>query len=146
MKKFYALAILVMVALFVSGCVTENKAVGLSSGSDGFIVKAPGSFQTGSTSFVDIWLASNCFSYASAPALKDKERTQIVFTMSIRRSFFGSLFGVDSTSSTMTYIGNPGETAEETAKRLKAFKSVMDTGAMATASSTSDTASSTSSE
>lgn len=131
MKKFYVLAVLVLIALFVSGCVTENKAVGLSSNSDGFAIKAPGSPTTGSASFVDICLVDNCFSYASAPALKGTDKTQIVFTMSVRRSFFGALFGVDSTSSSMTYIGNPGESAEETATRIKAFRGAMEASASA---------------
>ena len=122
---FALITVAVLMGLYMSGCVTENKAVGFSNGIEGFKLEVTGSASTGSYPLPQIWLAGDTFSYASAPALKEGDKTQIVFTATTRRSFFGSLFGIEDTSSSMSYIGNPNETAAETAKRIKALKSVM---------------------
>lgn len=112
-----------LIAILAAGCVTENKAVGLSDSSNGFMVRATGSVTTGSYPFPELWLAGNQFSYASSPLVKkDDQVTSIpVFTMTAHRSFFGSLFGIDDTSYSLSYIGCPGETAEQTAGRVKAI-------------------------
>lgn len=132
MKKVFVMLGLVIAAMAMNGCVTENKALGLASSSSGLVVKAPGSLMSGSTSAVDIWFADNCSTYASAPSIQEGEKTQIVFTMTKRRSFFGALFGIDATSEAFTYIGNPGETADETVKRVNAFTSVFSVPAAST--------------
>lgn len=120
-------AALAGVIILLAGCVTENKAVGLSNGAGGFMLETTASASTGSIPTPTIWLAGNVLSYASAPALDDGKKTQVVFTMCKRRSFFGSLFGVDDSSTSMSYIGSPGESAEETAKRLSVFENISST-------------------
>lgn len=126
-KAMFKIVVLLIGVMIVTGCATtENKALGLSSSSDGLVIKAPGSLGTGSTSMVDLWLADNCFSYGSAPAIEKDKKTQIVFTMTKRRSFLGAVFGIDDTSCSMVYIGTPNESAEETAKRISALTSVVE--------------------
>ena len=125
MKKVFALTAIVALTAFPTGCVTENKALGLSSSTDGFYVEAPGELTSGSATLAKIGLVDNCFSYGSAPAIKEGEKTQVVFTMTKRRSFFGALFGVDATSSAFTYIGMPGESADDTVKRVNALNKVL---------------------
>lgn len=121
-KMIVSLMIMSSVILF-SGCVTENKAIGLSDSSNGFMVRATGSVTTGSYPFPELWLAGNQFSYASSPIInKTDQVTSIpVFTMTSHRSFFGSLFGIDDTSYSLSYIGCPGETAEQSAARVRAI-------------------------
>lgn len=134
MKK---VMLLIGMGLLLNGCVTENKAVGLSNGVGGFKLEVVGSATTGSYPMPQIWVAGDTFSYGSAPAIDKDKTAQIVFTMAKRRSFFGSLFGVDDVSMSMTYIGTPGETADDTVKRLKALTSVVsDTPITATTTST----------
>ena len=121
---FFMLLLLIAVPLLLfSGCVTKDKALGMSDGSNGFIVKVTGSATTGSYPMPEIWLAGNQFSYASSPIIKkDDNVTSIpVFTMGARRSFFGALFGVNDISYTMSYIGVPGETAKATGERIGAI-------------------------
>ena len=114
-------------AISMSGCVTEHKALGFSSGVNGFEAELVANAASGSFPFPSIRFLNGTFSYASAPAVKENEKTQVVFTMTSRRSFLGSLFGIDDTSFSMSYIGNPGETAEETVKRINAFKAMQTT-------------------
>lgn len=118
--------LIVGLCLFVTGCVTEHKAVGVSNGIEGFKLEVVGSATGSSMPFPIIWLANDTFSYASAPAIKKDEATQVVFTMTKRRSFFGSLFGIDDSSISMSYIGLPNESADDTAKRINSFTGIVD--------------------
>lgn len=125
MKKVLLMIVsLSIIIIMGSGCVTQDKAVGLSDGVDGFFLRLTGSPATGSTPAPELWCASNVFSYASSPIMEQGKTNSVVFTMSKRRSFFGSVFGVDDTSTTFSYIGTPGEKPEETSKRMEAFSSV----------------------
>jgi hypothetical protein len=131
MKKVSLFVAMLALGGLLTGCVTENKALGLSSSTDGFYVEAPGELSSGSSSLVKLGLVDNCFSYASAPAIEDGKKTQIVFTVTKRRSFFGAIFGVDATSSSFTYIGMPGESADDTVKRVDALNKVLNAPAAA---------------
>jgi len=124
MKTTILVVTIITVVMGLAGCVTEKKAVGMSDGVEGFFVRLTGSPATGSTPAPELWCASNVFSYASAPKMKKGETNAVVFTMSKRRSFFGSVFGVDDTSTTMSYIGAPNESATETEKRINSFAKV----------------------
>jgi hypothetical protein len=122
MKRLFKIGAMVSFIIIVcTGCVTQDKAVGLSDGANGFFFRLTGSPTTGSVPAPELWCASNVFSYASAPKVKSGETNAVIFTMSKRRSFFGSLFNVDDTSVTMSYIGAPGESAAETEKRVDSF-------------------------
>ena len=113
-----------MSILLLSGCVTEHKAVGMSEATDGFAVRASANPASGGSVLMTpecIWLQS-CFSYASSPFVlaSDKTTCARVFTLGKKKSFLGSLFGVDDSAVTMTYIGNPNDTAADTVAIINA--------------------------
>lgn len=120
-----AIALLLMAVLcLVSGCSTlENKAFALGSGVDAFKLETSGGVSTG-TVLPNLILGGAVNTLATAPAVADGAKTQVVFVRSRRNSFFGELFGIDAVTESVSYIGSPGETAEETAERMKAFASL----------------------
>lgn len=116
------------VLCLASGCSTlENKAFALGSGVDAFKLETSGGVSTG-TVLPNLILGGAVNTLATAPAVADGAKTQVVFVRSKRNSFFGELFGVDAVTESVSYIGTPGETAEETAQRLKAFASLDNKG------------------
>ena len=123
------LALLLMAVLcLASGCSTlENKAFALGSGVDAFKLETSGGVSTG-TVLPNLILGGAVNTLATAPAVADGAKTQVVFVRSRRNSFFGELFGIDAVTESVSYIGTPGETAEETAERLKAFASLDNKG------------------
>jgi len=124
MRNFFIAALLALgCGLALTGCLAD-KAVACSNGIDGLKVETTGSASSGSMPMPNVWYAQDCFSYASAPSLPKDATTQVVFTYAKKRSFLGSLFGVDDTAETMSYIGAPNETANDTEKRVKALRSV----------------------
>lgn len=116
--------LLVAVLCLLSGCSTlENKAFALGSGVDAFKLETSGGVSTG-TVLPNLILGGAVNTLATAPAVADGAKTQVVFVRSRRNSFFGELFGIDAVTESVSYIGSPGETAEETAQRMKAFASL----------------------
>ena len=120
-----AIALLLMAVLcLVSGCsALENKAFALGSGVDAFKLETSGGVSTG-TILPNLILGGAVNTLATAPAVADGVKTQVVFVRSRRNSFFGELFGIDAVTESVSYIGSPGETAEETSERMKAFASL----------------------
>lgn len=120
-----AIALLLMAVLcLVSGCsALENKAFALGSGVDAFKLETSGGVSTG-TVLPNLILGGAVNTLATAPAVADGVKTQVVFVRSRRNSFFGELFGIDAVTESVSYIGSPGETAEETSERMKAFASL----------------------
>lgn len=120
-----AIALLLMAVLcLVSGCsALENKAFALGSGVDAFKLETSGGVSTG-TILPNLILGGAVNTLATAPAVADGAKTQVVFVRSRRNSFFGELFGIDAVTESVSYIGSPGETAEETSERMKAFASL----------------------
>jgi hypothetical protein len=120
-----ALALLLVAVLcLVSGCsALENKAFALGSGVDAFKLETSGGVSTG-TVLPNLILGGAVNTLATAPAVADGVKTQVVFVRSRRNSFFGELFGIDAVTESVSYIGSPGETAEETSERMKAFASL----------------------
>lgn len=114
--------------LLFTGCSTlENKAFALGSGVDAFKLETSGGVSTG-TVLPNLILGGAVNTLATAPAVADGAKTQVVFVRSKRNSFFGELFGIDAVTESVSYIGTPGETAEETAERLRAFASLDNKG------------------
>ena len=129
-KKFVvpakgALALLFGLFLcFLTGCsALENKAFALGSGVDAFKLETSGGVSTG-TVLPNLILGGAVNTLATAPAVADGAKTQVVFVCSRRNSFFGELFGIDAVTESVSYIGSPGETAEETATRVEAFSKI----------------------
>ena len=128
MKKLLLMSVLSVVSVMsvslLSGCVTENKAVGMSEATDGFAARASANPASGGSVLMTpeaIWIQS-CFSYASSPFVLKSDKTTCarVFTLGKKKSFLGSLFGVDDSALTMTYIGNPNDTAADTVAIINA--------------------------
>jgi hypothetical protein len=136
------LAIAVMIMMMCGCSSLENKAVGISDSTSGFYLQTTASTSTTSLPSPTLWIARNQISVATAPVVDDGKKTQIVFTMSKSRSFFGSLFGIDDSAVTFSYIGSPNESPEDTVKRFEAFDKVANpvgaTSAAASASSVTD--------
>ena len=139
MKRMLVLLGLVSVLVILSGCESlTGKAVGISNSTSGFYLQTTASAETTSLPSPTIWIARNQISVATAPAVEAGKQTQPVFTMSTSRSFFGSLFGVDDSAVTISYIGTPGETASDTAKRLEALNKVKSSASALTESDSTD--------
>lgn len=124
-----AVLVLVLIsALFLfpvlSGCsALENKAFALGSGVDAFKLETSGGISTG-TILPNLILGGAVNTLATAPAVSNGVKTQVVFVKARRNSFFGELFGVDAVTESVSYIGAPGETAEETSMRFEAFSKI----------------------
>lgn len=124
MKKVVMFVSIVIVICMV-GCVTENKALGISNANDGIVARASTNPAGGGMNILpELFYAQNCFSYASSPFIvKDSNTTCArVFTMAKKKSFLGSLFGVDDAGLTMTYISSLNETPEQTVAIINAIK------------------------
>jgi len=142
MKKWILMGLVsVLVLIMSSGC--ENlmgKAVGISNSTSGFYLQTTASAETTSLPAPTIWIARNQISLATAPVADTGKQSQPVFTMSSSRSFFGSLFGVDDSGYTLSYIGTIGETSKETAERLEAIAKVKATSFKVTSNTLTESA------
>ncbi|MBN2643276.1 MAG: hypothetical protein JXR78_16615 [Victivallales bacterium] len=63
---------------------------------------------------------------ASAIAFKHKEDDSPVYVRTRSRSFFGELFGLDSSDEAVIYIGVSNESAADTERRVKALSNKSD--------------------
>jgi len=123
----FILLLIIAIGLCVlgAGCTSlESKAVGIGGGIDGLKLETVGSLASG-TLLPNLILGGALSSIATAPVVQDGDKTQIVFVMTCRNSFFGSLFGIDASTKSISYIGAPNETAAETAARFEAFAKVL---------------------
>ncbi len=120
MKKIILLFTIGFVVL--TGCTAlENKAVAIGSGLDGLKVETTGGVSSG-TLLPNIMAGGAVNTLATAPVLKEGDKTPIVFVHARRNSFFGELFGIDASTESISYIGDSNETAAETAVRFEAFR------------------------
>ena len=112
---------LVALSTCLTGCAgLEDKAVSMASAVDAVKIETTGSVSSG-TVLPNIIMGGAVNSICTAPAWTGKITAQPTYSKSRRNSFFGSLFGIDNTTESISYIGVPGETAEETAKRCTAL-------------------------
>lgn len=113
-------ALLVAMLLALAGCASlETKAVAIAS--NGTVIKAESmGSATSSTVLPNIMLGIVQNSLATAPALKDGDKTQVVFSYTESQNWFAALFGFTAITRTFTYIGLPSETAEQTKVRFEA--------------------------
>lgn len=113
-------ALFVVMMLATTGCSSlETKAVAIAS--NGTVVKAESmGSATSSTVLPNIMLGIVQNSLSTAPALKDGDKTQVVFSYTESQNWFAALFGFTAITRTFTYIGLPSETAEQTKVRFDA--------------------------
>jgi hypothetical protein len=99
----------------------------MSTATDGFLVRASSNPAMGGTNVLpEVLFSKVCMSYASSPFISDKEKVKCarVFTMAKNRSFFGTVFGIEDNAETMTYIGSPNDSVEDTINIIKAFSTL----------------------
>ena len=123
MKKFLERGFIVLAGLLImalAGCASlETKSVAIAS--NGTVIKAEttGSASSG-TALPNVMLGIVQNSIATAPPLKDGEKTQVVFSYTESQNWFAALFGFTAITRTFCYIGLPSETAEQTKVRFEA--------------------------
>ena len=125
MKRFwergFMLVVLALAAVMFAGCsALESKAVAIGSGVDAMKLETSGSVSSG-TILPNIIVGGAVNSICTAPIVKEGETAQPSYSKVRRNSFFGSLFGINDTTETISYIGVPGETAADTAARASAL-------------------------
>ena len=112
------------IAALLSGCTSlVDKAVGIASAVDAVKVETSGSLASG-TILPNITLGGAVNAIATSPAVESGKTAAPVYPRSRRNSFFGDLFGVDNSTEAISYIGVPGETADDTVKRVNALSGV----------------------
>lgn len=113
--------------ILFTGCASlENKSFAAAGGVDAMKVETSGSTSTG-TILPNITVGGAVSAIATSPAMEQGKTTAPVFSKAKRNSFFGELFGIDCSTTALVYIGTPGETADETAKRMKAIQEIAET-------------------
>lgn len=112
---------------------------GASSSSSKLKVETSGSTSTG-TVLPNIIAGGAVSAIATSPAVDEGKTVAPVFSKAKRNSFFGELFGIDCSTTAIVYIGTPGETAEETAKRMEAIQKISEANAKAAEKKTEDAA------
>lgn len=140
MKKIIILAAAaIMMAAGTTGCAAlENKSFASAGGVDAMKVETSGSTSTG-TILPNIIVGGAVSAIATSPAVDQEKTTAPVFSKAKRNSFFGELFGIDCSTTALVYIGTPGESADETVKRMEAIQKIAETDAKKAAESTEGT-------
>jgi len=120
-----SLVLAVTAAICITGCSTlENKAFGLASNGTVMKVETTGS-QTSGTIAPNVLFGTVQNSLATAPALPDGKKTQVVVAYTEAQSSMAAVFGHKAVTRTFTYIGNPSESAAETSARMDAVAKVL---------------------
>ena len=140
MKKFFISTIFSAAAIFIfTGCAAlENKSFASAGGVDAMKVETSGSTSTG-TILPNIIVGGAVSAIATSPAVDQEKTTAPVFSKAKRNSFFGELFGIDCSTTALVYIGTPGESADETVKRMEAIQKIAETDAKKAAELTEGT-------
>lgn len=108
----------------ITGCATTGKAVAIASNGTVIKVESTGSTTSG-TIAPNILLGNVQNSIATAPALKEGEKTQVSIAYTESHSWIAEIFGLTSITRTFSYIGLPGESAEQTKIRLDALEKIL---------------------
>lgn len=123
----FCLAAICALLIFTGCTALADKAVGVAGGVDAVKIETTGSTSTG-TLLPNITVGGAVSAIATAPSIENGKTSAPVFTMSRRNSFFGELFGIDSSTTAMAYIGTPGESAADTAKRVESLQKMLPGG------------------
>lgn len=108
----------------ITGCATTGKAVAIASNGTVIKVESTGSTTSG-TIAPNILLGNVQNSIATAPALEEGEKTQVSIAYTESHSWIAEIFGITSITRTFSYIGLPGESAEQTKIRLDALEKIL---------------------
>lgn len=116
-RIFFAVAAATLAAtLAASGCSSlKDKSVAAAGTVSAVKIESSGGTNTG-TPMPNVLMGGAAFAFADSP---DTDRRPI-FVRAARTSFLSRLFGATMDDSATIYIGCPGESADDTAKRIKA--------------------------
>ena len=134
--RFAAWILIVMGLCLLSTCLTgcaSGKAVAIASNGTVVKLETTGSTTSG-TIAPNVLLGVVQNSIATAPALKEGEKTQVSIAYTESHSWIAEIFGLTSITRTFSYIGLPGESAEQTKIRLDALEKILTANSKATAS------------
>ncbi len=123
MKSFY-LVFALIICVCVTGCATAGKAVAIASNGTVVKLETTGSTTSGTVA-PNLLLGVVQNSIATAPALKEGEKTQIAIAYTESHSWLAEIFGLSAVTRTFSYIGLPGETADQTKIRLEALEKIL---------------------
>lgn len=121
MKK---ILVLLALTVLISGCTTTGKAVAIASNGSVLKLETTGSTTSG-TIAPNVLLGVVQNSIATAPALKEGDKTQVCISYTESHSWIAQIFGLTSITRTFSYIGLPGESAEQTKIRLDALEKIL---------------------
>lgn len=126
MKHITITLLITLAALFcVAGCSSlAPKAVGLASNGTVMKIETTGSTTSGSIA-PNLLFGTVQNSLATAPALEDGKKTQVVVAYTEAQNSLAAVFGSKCVTRTFTYIGNPSESAEETKARLESVAKIL---------------------
>jgi|GEM_PF-5189231 len=121
------------------GFVTSKKAVNTGGEIEALSVEPAGGNTSGSTPMPNINLGGGAHGYQSIPAVKTGETGAPAWQKGYQSTVLDKIvgcFGITSGGTWEGYVGCPGESADQTAQRLAAFRSEK---TAATSSSTTST-------
>jgi len=128
MKKLtlaLALALTLLTLWCVTGCSSLSaKAVGIASNGTAIKIETTGSATSG-TVLPNLLIGTVQNSIATAPIIKDGEKTQVVVSYTESQSALSAVFGHTAVTRTFSYVGLPAETADQTKARLDAVAKVL---------------------
>jgi len=150
MKKFtLALTVVLLTLWCVTGCSSLSaKAVGIASNGTAIKIETTGSATSG-TVLPNLLIGTVQNSIATAPAIKEGGKTQVVVSYTESQSALSAVFGHTAVTRTFSYVGLPAETAEQTKARLDAVAKVLTVNSVgnpssaSTGTSTTDTSTAT---
>lgn len=115
---------LCLLSTCLTGCATTGKAVAIASNGTVVKLETTGSTTSGTVA-PNLLLGVVQNSIATAPALKEGEKTQVSIAYTESHSWIAEIFGITSITRTFSYIGLPGESAEQTKIRLDALEKIL---------------------
>lgn len=123
MRKVLPTIIIGLIGLVsFTGCANlENKAVAIAGSVNGIKVETTGSTTTG-TVMPNAMIAAGMTALATSPLVETGNKTVCpVFIRIKQNSLIGAIFGIDNSTEIIEYIGIPGESAADTAKRVNSL-------------------------
>lgn len=109
-------------ALLCAGCASlKDKSVSVASRADALRIESSGSAQSGTIS-PNIMVGGGGNSISTSHAFTDSEKAVRTISYTKSTSFFGSLFGLDLGSETLTYTGTTDETGKDVAAIIRSVR------------------------
>lgn len=101
--------------------LSQDKSVAVASRADAFRIESSGSAQSGTVS-PNLMIGGGGNSISTSHAFSDSEKAVRTISYTKSTSFFGSLFGLDLGSETLTYTGTTTETGKEVSAIIRSVR------------------------